>query len=156
MARRDALLRLHKTLLARSTALRKSLAGELADLRSAKAESGDSADVAFDAGSEEISTQLAELEARELSQIDRALARMKQGTYGLCEHCQCKIPVARLNALPYSTTCVDCQREMEAFPSWEGGAGGRDWEKVYTARSSPEDEREVNISQIELDLSNNR
>ena len=125
MARRDALLRLHKTLLSRRGALRKALAGELADLRN-KAESGDAADVAFDSGSEEISTQLAELEARELSQIERALARMKQGIYGVCEHCQCKIPVARLNALPYSTTCIECQREMEHYPGWAGGRGGAD------------------------------
>ncbi|TMQ34299.1 MAG: TraR/DksA family transcriptional regulator [Planctomycetota bacterium] len=152
MARRDALLRLHKTLLSRRGALRKALAGELADLRN-KAESGDAADVAFDSGSEEISTQLAELEARELSQIERALARMKQGIYGVCEHCQCKIPVARLNALPYSTTCIECQREMEHYPGWAGGRGGADWEKVYDAGTSPDEEREVNISEIEMDLS---
>src|SRR6266481_7475799 len=129
MARRDALLRLHKTLLARRTGLRKALAGELADLRKFKSDSGDSADVAFDAGSEEIATQLAELEARELSQIERALARIKQGTYGSCELCQIKIPVARLNILPYSTTCVRCQREMETDPSF-GDAEGTDWGKV--------------------------
>ncbi len=154
MARRDALLRLHKTLLARRTALRKALAGELADLRNFKADTGDSADVAFDTGSDEIATQLAELEARELSQIERALARMKQGIYGVCEVCQGKIPVARLNALPYSTTCIECKREMENYPGWEGGPGGRDWEKVYESGSSPDEEKEVNISEIEMDLSN--
>src|SRR4030088_2768994 len=108
MARREALLRLHKSLVARGNALRKVLAGELADLRSPKSmnATGDAADAAFDSGSEEIASQLAELESRELSQIERALARIKQGTYGLCEVCQIKIPVARLNALPYSTTCV--------------------------------------------------
>jgi DnaK suppressor protein len=153
MARRDALLRLHKTLLARRGALRKALAGELADLRNFKADTGDSADVAFDAGSEEISTQLAELEARELSQIERALARMKQGTYGVCEHCQCKIPVARLNALPYSTTCIECQREMETFPGWGGSGRGGDWEKVFHAGTPMEEEREVNLTEIELDIS---
>jgi DnaK suppressor protein len=155
MARRDALLRLHKTLLARRTALRKALAGELADLRSFKADTGDSADVAFDAGSEEISTQLAELEARELSQIERALTRMKQGTYGICELCQAKIPVARLNALPYSTNCIECQRDMETYPGWGGGKRGADWEKVYDHGRPIEEEREVNISEIELDLSGN-
>src|SRR5690242_21061796 len=120
MARRDALLRLHKSLLARGAALRKALAGELQDLRNFKAadSTGDSADAAFDTGSEEIASQLAELEARELGQIERALARIKQGTYGICEYCQAKIPVARLNALPYSTTCVNCQREMENYPGW--------------------------------------
>lgn len=154
MARRDALLRLHKTLLARRAALRKALAGELADLRKFKSDSGDSADVAFDAGSEEIATQLAELEARELSQIERALARIKQGIYGICEHCQGKIPVARLNALPYSTTCIECQREMESYPGWGSGRGGRDWEKVYDTGASMEEEREINLSEIEMDLSN--
>jgi len=152
MARRDALLRLHKTLLARRQALRKALAGELADLRNFKTDTGDSVDVAFDSGNEEIATQLAELEARELNQIERALARMKQGIYGVCEHCQGKIPVSRLNALPYSTTCIECQREMEHFPGWAGGRGGADWEKVFEAGSGDE-EREVNISEIEMDLS---
>src|SRR5436190_23709334 len=129
MARRDALLRLHKTLLARRSAMRKALAGELADLRKLAADStgGDSADVAFGAGSDEIASQLAELEARELNQIERALTRIKQGTYGVCELCQGKIPVARLNALPYSTTCIDCQREMETYPGWEGHRGAGDW-----------------------------
>lgn len=153
MARREALLRLHKTLLARRAALRKALAGELADLRNFKTDSGDTADVAFDAGSEEIATQLAELEARELNQIERALARIKQGIYGICEHCQGKIPVARLNALPYSTTCIDCQREMETYPGGEFGRGGQDWEKVYAAGSAMEEEREIKLSDIEMDLS---
>jgi DnaK suppressor protein len=152
MARRDALLRLHKTLTARSVALRKTLARELADLR-LKSQSGDTADAAFDAGSEEIASQLAELEARELSQIERAIARMKQGTYGLCEVCQTKIPVARLNALPYSTTCVQCQREMETYPGWADRKGAGDWQKV--SDDSGED-REVDLSSIELDLSANR
>jgi len=157
MARRDALLRLHKTLLGRHAALRKALAGELADLRKLTVDaSGDSADVAFDTGSDEIASQLAELEARELHQIERALTRIKQGTYGICEICQDKIPVARLNALPYSTTCIECQREMEAYP---GGGGRRhlaDWEKVSEAEAPIEEQREVDLSDIELDLSSNR
>ena len=154
MARRDALLRLHKTLQARGAALRKALAGELADLRLKAAETGDSADAAFDAGSEEIASQLAELEARELSQIERAMARIKQGTYGLCEFCQGKIPVARLNALPYSTTCVDCEREMENYPGWADRRGGVDWQKVSDSEAR-EDQREVDLSDIEMDLSTN-
>src|SRR5262249_58713881 len=114
MARRDALLRLHKSLMARRDELRKRLGGELQDLRNFKAAdpTGDSADLAFDTGSEEVASQLAELESRELNQIERALARLKQGTYGVCEGCQKKIPVARLNALPVSTTCIHGQREI--------------------------------------------
>src|SRR5438132_12866654 len=158
MARRDALLRLHKTLLARATALRRVLAGELEDLGNSKARdsAGDTADAAFDSGNEEIASQLAELEARELRQIERALAKIKQGTYGQCEYCQAKIPVARLNALPYSTTCVECQREMETYPGWGNRLGGADWEKVSDTESPIEEQREVDLTDLEMDVSSNR
>lgn len=157
MARRDALLRLHKSLMSRAKALRRALAGELEDLRNSKARDtlGDSADAAFDSGNEEIASQLAELEARELNQIERAIERIKQGTYGLCEHCQAKIPVARLNALPYSTTCVACKRDME-MPGWGDRHRGADWEKVSEVESPFEERKEVDITDIEMDLSSNR
>jgi DnaK suppressor protein len=155
MARRDALLRLHKSLVSRRDELRRRLGGELQGLRSSKtAEIGDAADLAFDSGSEEVSSQLAELESRELSQIERALARLKQGTYGLCEGCQTKIPVARLNALPFSTTCVECQREMEVNGTWGGRDGAVDWDKVSETQPL-EDQKEIDLSEIEMDVSAN-
>src|ERR1700752_5187785 len=115
MARRDALIRLHQNLKARRADLYKRLGMQLRDLGHQKtsAAAGDAADAAFDSGSEDVSSRLAELEAKELQQIERALLRMKQGSYGLCEACQTRIPVARLNALPTSTLCVKCQRDME-------------------------------------------
>src|SRR5437588_12978135 len=113
MARREALLRLHKSLIDRRGELFRRLGGDLKDLLHRSGESGDSADQAFESCGEEVTSQLAQLESRELMQIERALVRLKQGTYGLCEHCQKKIPVPRLNALPFSTTCIQCQREME-------------------------------------------
>ncbi|MBY0525151.1 MAG: TraR/DksA family transcriptional regulator [Gemmataceae bacterium] len=152
MARREALLRLHKSLAARRTELRKRLAGELIDLRGfgGADQTGDVADAAFDSGSEEIASQLAELESRELNQIERAIYRIRQGTYGVCEGCQCKIPVARLNALPYSTACVKCQREMEVHGDW--GAGRHEnWEKVSDVER-PQDEN-VDLNDLEMDLS---
>jgi|SRR6516164_1300548 DnaK suppressor protein len=158
MARSDALLRLHKTLLARRTDLRRKLAGELDNLRNLKTAdaTGDSADAAFESGSEEMASQLAELDSRELSQIERALARLKQGTYGLCEVCAGKIPVGRLNALPYSTLCIACQREMEKDPNWCQRQGDGNWEKVYDAESPIEDQKEVDLSDLEMDISSNR
>ncbi len=156
MARRDALLRLHKSLNSRREELRRRLGGELKDLRDFRSnDTGDSADAAFDSGSDEVSSQLAALEARELAQIERALARLKQGNFGVCEGCQKKIPVARLNALPFSTTCIECQREMELYGTWGGGAGGN-WEKVSDAPSNLDDQREVDLSALEMDISANR
>jgi len=156
MARRDALLRLHKSLTSRREELRRRLGGELKDLRNFKSnDTGDSADAAFDSGSEEVSSQLAELEARELSQIERAITRLKQGNFGTCEGCQKKIPVARLNALPFSTTCIDCQREMEIYGTMGDGAGSN-WEKVSDGPRPLEEQREVDLSDIEMDISTSR
>jgi DnaK suppressor protein len=153
MARREALIRLHKALAARRGELRRRLGQGLRDLGTVNptGASGDAADAAFDTGSDEVVSQLAELEAKELRQIERAILKIQRGTYGLCEGCQCKIPVARLNALPYSTLCVKCQREMEADAHW--GAAGRagNWEQV--AEGEGPDPSHVNLADLEMDLS---
>ena len=151
MARSDALLRLHKTLFARRIELRKRLGMELNDLKGSQP-TGDTADAAFDASGEEIASQLAELEAKELAQVERALRRLKQGTYGKCEACSTKIPVARLNALPYSTLCIDCQREMESEGGWASGRGETDWGSLSDHDHSMDD-RDINISDLEIDMS---
>jgi DnaK suppressor protein len=153
MARRDALLRLNKTLSARRAELRKRLGADLAQLGSQKlsAAAGDAADAAFDHTGEELSSQLAELEARELNQVERALLRLKQGTYGLCEVCSCKIPVARLNVLPYSTLCIKCQRESESDADWLAERRNANWEAV--SDGSPMEDREVRLSELEMDYS---
>ncbi|HEY8505161.1 MAG TPA: TraR/DksA C4-type zinc finger protein [Gemmataceae bacterium] len=152
MARRDALLRLQQILLKRRAELRRRLGMEMLDLGDVgRSQSGDSADVAFDAASDELASQLAEVEARELRQIERALVRLKQGTYGTCEACGGKIPVARLSALPYSTLCIKCQREMENDASWAGGRHGGDWDRVSDGDAM--EDREVDISDLEIDMS---
>ena len=154
MARHDALLRLHKTLLARRAELRKRLGIDLEDLAHVKhsSASGDVADAAFDASGEELASTLAELEAKELAQVERAIRRLKAGSYGKCEACNTTIPVARLNALPFSTLCIKCQREMEADGGWLAGRSAEDWAKLGEGSHSMED-REVRLSDIEMDLS---
>ncbi|HEX3620724.1 MAG TPA: TraR/DksA C4-type zinc finger protein [Acidimicrobiales bacterium] len=44
-----------------------------------------------------------------VDEVDRALAKMDAGTYGVCERCGQAIPKARLKALPYATLCVACK-----------------------------------------------
>lgn len=48
-----------------------------------------------------------------LDLIDRALAKIEDGTYGICETCGCDIDPARLKALPYATLCMSCQAKSE-------------------------------------------
>ncbi len=149
MARRDALLRITKSLLTRRTELRKRLGMELDNLNVKPQASGDSADVAFEHSGDELASHLAEVEAKELAQVERALVRIKQGKYGVCDGCSCKIPVARLNALPYSTLCIKCQREAENDSNWMQDHGITDWSGVKDA----DGDREVDLSDLEIDLS---
>ncbi len=57
-----------------------------------------------DATLEEIGMQSQE----ELELVKRALEKVRAGTYNQCDRCGGEIGVARLSALPYATTCVDC------------------------------------------------
>ena len=45
--------------------------------------------------------------------IERALARMANGTYGLCVSCGDRIPVARLEVIPWAEQCVKCKARGE-------------------------------------------
>jgi RNA polymerase-binding protein DksA len=45
---------------------------------------------------------------RQLAEIDAALARLEDGTYGVCERCGGQIPPARLEARPIARLCVSC------------------------------------------------
>ncbi|MBX3424108.1 MAG: TraR/DksA family transcriptional regulator [Pirellulales bacterium] len=129
MARNDALLKLRTTLVNRRDALRKALAGDLSMLKSLRDQfGGDVVDAALDSTQDEISSKLAEVESRELANIETALERMRSGNYGLCEVCNGKIPMARLSALPYATSCIDCQRAAESGA--QGGGHGGDWSRV--------------------------
>ena len=151
MARRDALMKMTKALVSRRTELRKRLGRDLNDLGDDNTTStGDAADAAFESTGEELASQLAQLEARELAKVELALQRIKQGRYGVCDGCACKIPVARLNALPYSTLCVKCQQEHESDSAWLGDREALDWDKVRDGDLG--EDREVNLADIESDL----
>ena len=48
-----------------------------------------------------------------LKQVNDALKRMDNGTYGLCLECNQPIDTARLKAIPFAELCMDCQRRRE-------------------------------------------
>lgn len=51
--------------------------------------------------------------SRMLADVENALQRMEDGTYGRCERCSAEIDFARLKALPATTLCMSCQRLIE-------------------------------------------
>ena len=148
MARKDALLKISKILIARRNELRSRLNGNLQDLGGGSAGTGDVADAAFGSVGDEMASQLAELEAKELMQTEIALMRIKQGRYGVCEVCAKKIPVARMDALPYRITCVKCHAEVAKDAYWLETQMAADWDRVRDDADS-----EFDISVMEANLS---
>jgi len=49
----------------------------------------------------------------ELAQIDKALDKIQEGMYGICEECEEPIPEKRLHVRPFATMCVECQEDRE-------------------------------------------
>jgi DnaK suppressor protein len=149
MGRKEAILKLRQVLLRRRDALRKALAGDLSSLKELRQQaSGDMLDAALDSAQDEISSQLAEVESRELTQIETALERMRLGTYGICEVTGRQIPLARLQALPYATMCIEAQREAE-----KGGLGGSrsaNWGNLIDPHAGDND---VLLNDLEMDVS---
>ena len=71
------------------------------------------ADVGTDNYEQEFTLSIAQSGSAILAQIDDALKRIDDGTYGACEDCEKPIPKARLNAIPYANCCVKCAGKSE-------------------------------------------
>lgn len=132
MTRSDALLRLTTRLIARRDSLRKVLADEVGRLRepTETIANGDQVDAAVASAHDEICSRLAEIESRELAEIEAALRRIAEGRYGRCESCGGRIPAMRLGVLPCTTRCIACQRRDEGrYPSESRHLGAKAWER---------------------------
>jgi DnaK suppressor protein len=95
--------KLRPLLVVRRESLRRSLNGELM-LLSRHAD---------DPAEDRTFCQLSMNQSHELAAVDEALERMRQGSYGECETCGEMIPLTRLQALPFATSCINCQRQAE-------------------------------------------
>jgi RNA polymerase-binding protein DksA len=58
--------------------------------------------------------RLDDRERREIAEVDAALERLQDGSYGRCRRCHRRIPIARLQALPATPFCIGCARATEA------------------------------------------
>ena len=127
MGRKETLNEMKAVLFQRREALRQALAGDDSLLRQMNQDSvGDVIDFASDSAFGELSSQLAEVASRELLNVEVALQLLANGRYGVCEGCNQSIPVARLQALPYATTCIECQRQNES----SGNSRSHDWGRL--------------------------
>jgi len=71
------------------------------------------ADTATETYDRELDYTLEENSEQILGEIDGALKRIEDGTYGICTNRGEQISVERLEALPWATLCIDCARDRE-------------------------------------------
>src|SRR5262245_10734540 len=71
------------------------------------------ADMGSDRAESDVSLGRRESASSEIQDIDDALERIQDGTFGLCESCEKGILKARLEAIPYARLCLTCKQEEE-------------------------------------------
>jgi DnaK suppressor protein len=62
---------------------------------------------------DEVVAAVVDRRARQLEEVDRALADIDAGRYGICRECDEPIAKARLKVMPFATRCVACQAQAE-------------------------------------------
>jgi len=65
------------------------------------------------AGERELAIRNLDRESNLLRQVRGALARIADGSYGICNHCEEEISVKRLNAVPQTAYCITCQEAAD-------------------------------------------
>lgn len=110
-ARRQELLELRARLVQAANGVEKANDGG-AELSSS---AGDQhlADHASDTFERELDESLEENAEEIVREIDQALGRIEEGSYGTCTACGKEIPEERLAAVPYATLCVEDRRKLE-------------------------------------------
>lgn len=74
---------------------------------------GDILDSVTEERTRELDMILTDREKKKLGQIDDAIDRIEDGSYGLCDECSIKIPKGRLKVVPFAKYCVECQEKLE-------------------------------------------
>lgn len=112
--RKKFLERARENLLEMKTKLLGEIDSELrAEREGNKDEGMDTYDLASEERDREINFILSDRERVKLQQIDDALERLDDGTYGVCESCGLEIAEERLTAMPFTRLCRDCQQDQE-------------------------------------------
>ena len=108
------LAKIRELLSQKKIAITKHLQTELSELeKPEKRHRTDLEEIASDTHDTDSLCEIMDIEATQIDQIDMALGKIDNGTYGVCEDCGGEIPLARLEALPFATQCIECKRRAE-------------------------------------------
>jgi DnaK suppressor protein len=75
---------------------------------------GDEGDLAVSELNLSLTLRLQERQTQLLQKIDRALSKLDEGSFGLCEQCEEPLHINRLKARPVATLCIACKEEQES------------------------------------------
>jgi RNA polymerase-binding transcription factor DksA len=106
----------------RRASLAKAVHGKIRDTRADGSrgrevlDSGESSEVGIQ---DDIEFALIQMKTETLNQIDTALRRLQEDTYGDCDECHGEITEARLLALPFATRCKHCEERRETIDQCE-------------------------------------
>ena len=103
-----------KQLVERREAIRRDIKKKSAELTGDDVAYADSVDQAAADSEKQLLAQMKNREELVLVQINQALRRMDEGSFGECQHCGESISEARLQAFPFTTLCIDCKAELES------------------------------------------
>ncbi len=136
-----------KDLVARLVALREEMTGQITALKNDALKRNDEVNPVedgTDAYDRQFGLTLASSEQEAVAQINDALRRISESTYGICVQCQGLIEKARLDALPFVQTCIRCQSEVERnnskFRPSASAAELEQWDENRTPSAEGEEE----------------
>ncbi len=119
MARKSAAANQKETTRKHLLDLRKKMINEIFErlnresARPPSAEVGDEADLANEDWQREMSLLFTNREKDKLRDVEEALQKLNEKTYGLCERCGREIQPGRLRVLPLAKFCIECQSLIE-------------------------------------------
>ncbi len=64
---------------------------------------------------EDTGLKIADIHKEQLVQMEDALRKLEEGTYGICDECGVEIDEERLEVMPFTTLCVRCQEKREGM-----------------------------------------
>ncbi|MCX7804013.1 MAG: TraR/DksA family transcriptional regulator [Planctomycetota bacterium] len=97
----------------------------------------DQSDMATEAAEGDMILRIVENESATIAEVKKALEKIENGTYGICEACGEPIGMARLQFLPFATLCIECTKHREMAKARDEGAE-IDWEAVEEADQQDE------------------
>jgi len=79
--------------------------------------SPDALDEVQNAADRELAIRNLDRESNMLRNVRAALRRIEEGSYGTCVHCEEEISLKRINAVPWTPYCIDCQEQADKAQS---------------------------------------